>query len=160
MQKHLLNYPTYNYYIFIYHNQCLLSYCTIWFILTNFTLPQLFRNPAISKFFPFPLELRNSGVQQYFHPIEWNFRRVWRVWKQSYIFTRQLQMAREGFLLDRSSGARSSHFVVKFSLIRCIDATMGLRTELRFTQGRDVFNGRRKFCLSAESGIINKVNQQ
>ena len=29
----------------------------------NFTLPRLFRNPAISNFFPFPLGLRNSGVR-------------------------------------------------------------------------------------------------
>ena len=28
-----------------------------------FTLPRLFRNPAISNFFPFPLGLRNSGVR-------------------------------------------------------------------------------------------------
>ena len=33
------------------------------FIVTNFTPPRLFRNPAISNFFPFPLGLRNSGVQ-------------------------------------------------------------------------------------------------
>ena len=33
----------------------------------NFTLPRLFRNPAISNFFPFPLGLRNSGVRLYFH---------------------------------------------------------------------------------------------
>ena len=31
----------------------------------NFTLPRLFRNPAISNFFPFPLGLRNSGVRLY-----------------------------------------------------------------------------------------------
>ena len=31
-----------------------------------FTLPRLFRNPAISTFFPFPLGLRNSGVRLYF----------------------------------------------------------------------------------------------
>ena len=31
-----------------------------------FTLPRLFRNPAISNFFPFPLGLRNSGVRLYF----------------------------------------------------------------------------------------------
>ena len=30
-----------------------------------FTLPRLFRNPAISIFFPFPLGLRNSGVRLY-----------------------------------------------------------------------------------------------
>ena len=30
-----------------------------------FTLPRLFRNPAISIFFPFPLRLRNSGVRLY-----------------------------------------------------------------------------------------------
>ena len=30
-----------------------------------FTLPRLFRNPANSTFFPFPLELRNSGVRLY-----------------------------------------------------------------------------------------------
>ena len=30
-----------------------------------FTLPRLFRNPAISNFFPFPLGLRNSGVRLY-----------------------------------------------------------------------------------------------
>ena len=30
-----------------------------------FTLPRLFRSPAISNFFPFPLGLRNSGVQLY-----------------------------------------------------------------------------------------------
>ena len=30
-----------------------------------FTLPRLFRNPAISNFFLFPLGLRNSGVRQY-----------------------------------------------------------------------------------------------
>ena len=29
----------------------------------NFTLSRLFRNPATSNFFPFPLGLRNSGVQ-------------------------------------------------------------------------------------------------
>ena len=32
----------------------------------NFTLPRLFRNPAISNFFPFSLGLRNSGVRLYF----------------------------------------------------------------------------------------------
>ena len=32
----------------------------------NFTLPRLFRNPAISNFFPFPLGLRNSGVRLYY----------------------------------------------------------------------------------------------
>ena len=37
-----------------------------WFIVTNFTLPRLFRNPAISNFFPFPLGLRNSGVRLYY----------------------------------------------------------------------------------------------
>ena len=37
-----------------------------WFIVTNFTLPRLFRNPAISNFFRFPLGLQNSGVQLYF----------------------------------------------------------------------------------------------
>ena len=31
----------------------------------NFTLPRLFRNPAISNFFSFPLGLRNSGVRLY-----------------------------------------------------------------------------------------------
>ena len=36
------------------------------FIVTNFTLLRLFRNPAISNFFPFPLGLRNSGVQLYY----------------------------------------------------------------------------------------------
>ena len=30
-----------------------------------FTLPRLFRRPAISNFFPFPLGLRNSGVRLY-----------------------------------------------------------------------------------------------
>ena len=30
-----------------------------------FTLPRLFRSPAISNFFPFPLGLRNSGVRLY-----------------------------------------------------------------------------------------------
>ena len=55
MQQHLLIYPTYNY--------CILF--KKWFIETNFTLPRLFRNPAISNFFPFPLGLRNSGVQLY-----------------------------------------------------------------------------------------------
>ena len=30
------------------------------------TLLRLFRNPAISTFFPFPLGLRNSGVRLYF----------------------------------------------------------------------------------------------
>ena len=51
-------------------NQCLSS-CTVlyfrkkWFIVTNFTLPQLFQNAAILNFFPFPLGLRNSGVQLY-----------------------------------------------------------------------------------------------
>ena len=30
-----------------------------------FTLPRLFRNPTISNFFLFPLELRNSGVRLY-----------------------------------------------------------------------------------------------
>ena len=29
----------------------------------SFMLPRLFRNPAISHFFPFPLGLRNSGVR-------------------------------------------------------------------------------------------------
>ena len=29
-----------------------------------------------------------------------------------------------------------------------------------FSQGREVFNGRGRFCLYAVSGIINKVNQQ
>ena len=29
----------------------------------SFTLPRLFRNPAISNFFPFPPGLRNSGVR-------------------------------------------------------------------------------------------------
>ena len=33
----------------------------------NFALPRLFRNPAISNFFLFPLELRNSGVRLYKH---------------------------------------------------------------------------------------------
>ena len=33
----------------------------------NFTLPQLFRNLAISNFFPFPLGLRNSGVRLYYN---------------------------------------------------------------------------------------------
>ena len=33
----------------------------------NFTLPRLFRNPAISNFFPFPLGLRNSGVRLYYY---------------------------------------------------------------------------------------------
>ena len=55
MQQHLLIYPTYNY--------CILF--KKWFIETNFTLPRLFRNPAISNLFPFPLGLRNSGVQLY-----------------------------------------------------------------------------------------------
>ena len=31
-----------------------------------FTLPQLFRSPAISNFFSFPLGLRNSGVRLYY----------------------------------------------------------------------------------------------
>ena len=35
------------------------------FIVTNFTLPRLFRNLAISNCFPFLLGLRNSGVQLY-----------------------------------------------------------------------------------------------
>ena len=30
-----------------------------------FTLPRLFRSPAISNFFSFPLGLRNSGVRLY-----------------------------------------------------------------------------------------------
>ena len=30
-----------------------------------FMLSRLFRNPAISNFFPFPLGLRNSGVRLY-----------------------------------------------------------------------------------------------
>ena len=37
--------------------------------------------------------------------------------------------------------------------------TMGLRTELRFHKAEIFFYGRRWFCLSAVSGIINKVNQ-
>ena len=32
-----------------------------------FTLPRLFRNPAISNFFPFPLGLRNSEVRLYLY---------------------------------------------------------------------------------------------
>ena len=32
-----------------------------------FTLPRLFRSPAISNFFSFPLGLRNSGVRLYFY---------------------------------------------------------------------------------------------
>ena len=31
----------------------------------GFTLPRLFRSPAISNFFPFPLGLRNGGVRLY-----------------------------------------------------------------------------------------------
>ena len=36
----------------------------------------------------------------------------------------------------------------------------GFENRITFSQGRDVFYGRRRFCLSAVSGIINKVNQQ
>ena len=32
-----------------------------WFIVTNFTLPRLFRNPAISNFFHFPWDFEIAG---------------------------------------------------------------------------------------------------
>ena len=35
-------------------------------LLFTFRLPRLFRSPAISNFFPFPLGLQNSGVQLYY----------------------------------------------------------------------------------------------
>ena len=46
-------------------NHTVLYFIKKWFIVTNFTLPRLFRNPAISNFFPFPLGLRNSRVRLY-----------------------------------------------------------------------------------------------
>ena len=49
-----------------------------WFIVTNFTLPRLFRNPAISNFFPFPLGLRNSGVRLYIQMALY-----WIIWYRS-----------------------------------------------------------------------------
>ena len=59
------NYCTYFYLISVFLHT-VLYFIKKWFIVTNFTLPRLFRNPAISNFFPFPLGLRNSGVQLYF----------------------------------------------------------------------------------------------
>ena len=58
------NYCTYFYLISVFLHT-VLYFIKKWFIVTNFTLPRLFRNPAISNFFPFPLGLRNSGVQLY-----------------------------------------------------------------------------------------------
>ena len=60
------NYCTY-YYVISVFLYTVLYFIKKWFIVTNFTLPRLFRNPAISNFFPFPLGLRNSGVQLYLH---------------------------------------------------------------------------------------------
>jgi len=48
--------------VFLYN---VLYFIKRWFTVTNFTLPRLFQNPAISNFFPFPLGLRNSGVRLY-----------------------------------------------------------------------------------------------
>ena len=65
-----VNLSDYNYYTYFYlisvFLHTVLYFIKKWFIVTNFTLPWLFRNPAISNFFPFPLGLRNSGVQLYF----------------------------------------------------------------------------------------------
>ena len=36
----------------------------------------------------------------------------------------------------------------------------GFENRITFSQGREVFNGRGRFCLYAVSGIINKANQQ
>ena len=58
------NYCTYFYLISVFLHT-VLYFIKKWFIVTNFTLARLFRNPAISNFFPFPLGLRNSGVQLY-----------------------------------------------------------------------------------------------
>ena len=38
-------------------------------LLFRFMLPWLFRNPATSNFFPFPLGLRNSGVRLYMYVV-------------------------------------------------------------------------------------------
>ena len=58
------NYWTYFYLISVFLHT-VLYFIKKWFIVTNFTLPRLFRNSAISNFLPFPLGLRNSGVQLY-----------------------------------------------------------------------------------------------
>ena len=58
------NYCTYFYFISVFLHT-VIYFIKKWFIVTNFTLARLFRNPAISNFFPFPLGLRNSGVQLY-----------------------------------------------------------------------------------------------
>ena len=67
--------------VFLFY-QCLSSHCTVfikkWFIVTNFTLPRLFRNPAISNFFPFSLGLRNSGVRLYIQMALY-----WIIWYRS-----------------------------------------------------------------------------
>ena len=56
-----------------------------------------------------------TTVCDYFHPIQRNFRQLWMpwsVWEQSYVFTRQLQMARKGFFsLGRLSRAGLSEIV-------------------------------------------------
>ena len=48
--------------VFLYN---VLYFIKRWFTVTNFTLPWLFQNPAISNFFPFPLRLRNSRARLY-----------------------------------------------------------------------------------------------
>ena len=60
----------------------------------------------------------------------------------------------------------SSNFVFVIISIRCskifanYGCHYGFENRILFSQGREVFNGRGRFCLYAVSGIINKVNQQ
>ena len=71
------NYCTYFYLISVFLHT-VLYFIKKWFIVTNFTLARLFRNPAISNFFPFPLGLRNSGVRLYIQMALY-----WIIWYRS-----------------------------------------------------------------------------
>ena len=68
------NHSTWYFYLIGVFLHTVLYFIKKWLIVTNFTLPRLFRNPAISNFFPFPLGLRNSGVRLYllfFRELSW-----------------------------------------------------------------------------------------
>ena len=82
MQPHLLIYPTYNYYIFIFY-QCLSSYYTYCILLKNDSLlpilcfPGYFETPLFQTFLHFPLYFEIAGFNCIYSGVNFCRKKCW-----------------------------------------------------------------------------------